>query len=85
MSPTTARLFYTAVKNWSAPASPEAIIMNSRTAIVLPDCANPDSYPGFILARGPACVTLEFTVNGTRHYTARTPVGIDEGAHCPAP
>ncbi len=31
----------------------------------------------------PACVTLEFTVNGIVHYTADTQVGSGEGARCP--
>jgi hypothetical protein len=85
VSPTTARLFYTAAKTWTAPPSPDEIIANSKPGIVLPMCDNPDSYPGFILARAPACVTLEFTVAGTAHYTVRTPVGLDEGARCPTP
>jgi hypothetical protein len=85
VSPTTARLFYTAAKTWSIPPSPDDIIANSRPSVVLPVCDKPDSYPGFILARAPSCVTLEFTIAGTAHYTVRTPVGLDEGAHCPTP
>jgi hypothetical protein len=83
VSPTTARLFYTAVTTWTIPPSPDEIIANSKPSIVLPVCGSADSYPGLILARAPACVTLEFTVAGTTHYTVRTPVGLDEGARCP--
>jgi hypothetical protein len=84
VSPTTARLFYTSAKTWTGPPSPDEIIANSKPGIVLPVCDHPDSYPGFILARSPACVTLEITVAGTAHYTVRTPVGLDEGARCPS-
>jgi hypothetical protein len=85
VNPSSARLFYTDVKTWTQPPSPDEILANRVQSIVLPRCASADSYPGFILAAAPTCVTLEFTIDGTTHYTARTPVGIDEGARCPAP
>jgi hypothetical protein len=85
VNPSSARLFYTDVKTWTQPPSPDEILANRVQSVVLPKCAGADSYPGFILAAAPTCVTLEFTIDGTTHYTARTPVGIDEGARCPAP
>ncbi|MDL9978139.1 hypothetical protein [Microbacterium candidum] len=85
VKPTTARLFYTDVATWTRPPTQEQILADGLESVILPTCPNGDSYPGFILVPAPTCVTLEFTIDGTRHYTVNTAVGIDEGARCPAP
>lgn len=85
VSPASARLFYSDVRTWREPPSPDQIIANRAQSVTLPFCRDRDSYPGYILSPTPACVTVEFTVDGDTHYTAQTPVGIDQGARCPGP
>jgi len=72
VSPASARLFATTWAHWRELKGSE-IITQQTTKLTLHGCNGIATYPGLVVLRGPACVTLEVRAHGSKPKELRIP------------